>query len=99
MDGELSPEELGTLPKVAIVFGNEHKGASEAMRRGATGSYRIPMVGMVESLNVSVASAITLYVGSRGRQGDLAEDERDVIRARVLLSQVRDAERIVRERI
>ena len=99
MDGELAPEELGTLPKVAIVFGNEHKGASEAMRRGATGSYRIPMVGMVESLNVSVASAITLYVGSRGRQGDLSEDERDAIRARVLLSQVRDAERIVRERV
>lgn len=99
MDGELAPEELAGIPKVAIVFGNEHKGASDVMRRGATGSYRIPMVGMVESLNVSVASAITLYVGARGRQGDLDETERDVIRARLLLGQVRDAERIVRERI
>lgn len=98
MDGELAPEDLARLPKVAIVFGNEHKGASAAMRAGATGSYRIPMVGMVESLNVSVASAITLYVGARGRQGDLDEAERDLIRARLLLSQVRDAERIVRER-
>lgn len=99
MDGTLSPEDLAGIPKVAIVFGNEHKGASQAMRAGATGSYRIPMVGMVESLNVSVASAITLYVGARGRQGDLDEAERDIIRARLLLTQVRDAERIVRERI
>lgn len=98
MDGALAPEDLAAIPKVAIVFGNEHKGASSGMRAGATGSYRIPMVGMVESLNVSVASAITLYVGARGRQGDLDEAERDVIRARLLLSQVRDAERIVRER-
>ena len=98
MDGTLTPEDIRTIDKVAIVFGNEHKGASAAMRSGATGSYRIPMVGMVESLNVSVASALTLYVGARGRQGDLSEGERDDIRARLLLGQVRDAEGIVRSR-
>jgi len=53
------------------------------------------MVGFVESLNVSVASAITLYVASRGRHGDLTEDDREAIRARYLLSQVKDAARLV----
>lgn len=98
MDGTLTPEDLAQVPKAAIVFGNEHRGASEAVRRAAAGTYAIPMVGFVESLNVSVASAITLYVASRGRHGDLDEDARMEIRARFLLGQVKDAERIVTER-
>lgn len=98
MDGALTPEDLARVPKAAIVFGNEHRGASEAVRAAAAGTYAIPMVGFVESLNVSVASAITLYVASRGRHGDLDDDARMAIRARFLLGQVKDAERIVRER-
>lgn len=98
MDGTLAPEELASRPKAAVVFGNEHFGASSTMRAHADGTYAIPMVGFVESLNVSVASAVTLYVAARGRQGDLSEDEQMQIRARMLLSQVKDAERIVRER-
>lgn len=99
MDGELTPEDLAKVPKAAVVFGNEHKGASQAVRAAAAGTYAIPMVGFVESLNVSVASAITLYVASRGRHGDLDEAERTEICARFLLASVRDAERIVRERV
>lgn len=95
MEGELTPEDLAREPKAAIVLGNEHKGPSEAMRARADGTYRIPMVGFVESLNVSVASAITLYVASRGRHGDLDDAARDEIRARFLLSQVNDAAEIV----
>lgn len=98
MDGVLSPEELATVPKAAVVFGNEHLGLSDEVRDVADGTYRVPMVGFVESLNVSVASAITLYVASRGRQGDLDRAERTEILARYLLSSVRDAERLVRER-
>ncbi len=97
MDGELTPEDLAKVPKAAVVFGNEHKGASEEVRQRAAGTYAIPMVGFVESLNVSVASAITLYVASRGRHGDLDEAARMEIRARFLLACVRDAERVVRE--
>ncbi len=98
MDGELTPEQLAEVPRAAVVFGNEHKGVSEAVRRAATGTYAIPMVGFVESLNVSVASAITLYVASRGRHGDLDDDARAEALARYLLASVRDAERILRER-
>ncbi|WP_053232576.1 TrmH family RNA methyltransferase [Sandaracinus amylolyticus] len=99
MDGDIGPEELAKKPKVAIVFGNEHKGASPEVRARVDGVYRIPMEGFVESLNVSVASAITLYVASRGRHGDLDEAARDEIRARFLLATVRDAERVVKERV
>ncbi|MCZ7678683.1 MAG: RNA methyltransferase [Sandaracinaceae bacterium] len=99
MDGELTPEDLARVPKAAVVFGNEHKGASAEVRAAAAGTYAIPMVGFVESLNVSVASAITLYVASRGRHGDLDEAERTEVAARFLLASVRDAERIVRERV
>jgi tRNA (guanosine-2'-O-)-methyltransferase len=69
------------------------------MRAAADGTYRIPMVGFVESLNVSVASAITLYVATRGRHGDLDEAARDEIRARFLLAQVKDADALVRTRL
>lgn len=97
MDGELTPEQLADVDRAAVVFGNEHKGVSPAVRAAADGTYAIPMEGFVESLNVSVASAITLYVASRGRHGDLDEAAREQIRARFLLASVRDAERIVRE--
>ncbi|MGF1469105.1 MAG: TrmH family RNA methyltransferase [Sandaracinaceae bacterium] len=97
MDGRLHPEELAAVPRAAVVFGNEHRGASDALEAAADGTYRIPMVGFVESLNVSVASAITLYVASRGRGGDLTEEDQRTILARYLLSAVRDAERLVRD--
>lgn len=98
-DGELTPEDLAAVPRAAVVFGNEHRGVSDAVRAAAHGTYAIPMVGFVESLNVSVAGAITLYVASRGRHGDLDEADREAIRARYLLSQVKDAERIVRSKL
>jgi tRNA (guanosine-2'-O-)-methyltransferase len=99
MDGDLTPEDLANVPRAAIVLGNEHRGISEQARALAHGTYRVPMVGFVESLNVSVASAITLYVASRGRHGDLDDAARTEILARFLMASLRDAERIVRERI
>ncbi len=99
MDGALGPEALAAIPRAAIVFGNEHKGVSRAVRDAAAGTYAIPMVGFVESLNVSVASAITLYVASRGRHGDLDEADREAILARYLLAQVKDAEALVRSKL
>lgn len=43
----------------AIVFGNEGNGVSEDIRRNAT-LIRVPMSGLVESLNVAAAAAILL---------------------------------------
>ena len=52
---------------VALVFGNEMRGVSEQARDSADGAIQIPMAGMVESLNVSVACAVCLYEAFRQR--------------------------------
>lgn len=51
----------------AIILGNEHRGVSEEACARADGIYFIPMMGMVESLNVSVAAAVSLYEALRQR--------------------------------
>lgn len=53
---------------VALVFGNEMRGVSDVALARADGAFRIPMMGMVESLNISVACAVTLYEALRQRQ-------------------------------
>ncbi len=52
---------------VAIVLGSEQDGLSEFWRRHADENVRIPMMGKVDSLNVSVAGAIMLYEAARQR--------------------------------
>jgi tRNA (guanosine-2'-O-)-methyltransferase len=69
MAGELRPEAIRKRKRVALVFGNEHHGASEYMKSQADGTFAIPMVGFVESLNVSVATAIALYESRGDREG------------------------------
>lgn len=59
--------ELDLTKKVALVFGNEHRGVSDEAAGLADVNFRIPMVGMIESLNVSVACAVTLYEAFRQR--------------------------------
>lgn len=51
----------------ALVFGNEHRGVSRAAIDGADATLFIPMQGMVESLNISVAAAVSLYEAMRQR--------------------------------
>lgn len=61
----------------AIVLGNEHAGVSDEALQRADGSIYIPMKGMVQSLNVSVAAAIVLAEISRqrGKQAATLENE------------------------
>jgi tRNA (guanosine-2'-O-)-methyltransferase len=51
----------------AIVFGNEMRGVSSEAGEMADGRILIPMMGMVQSLNISVACAVTLYEALRQR--------------------------------
>lgn len=97
MEGELSPEDLAKRERVAVVFGNEHDGVSSALREAADGTYAVPMVGFVESLNVSVAAAVTLYAATRGRQGSLTPEEHTRVLAQLLMSTVTHSDSIVRE--
>lgn len=50
---------------IALVFGNEHSGVSEEIRTLADGNFIIPQVGIIQSLNISVACAVTLYEAFR----------------------------------
>ena len=45
---------------VALVLGNEHEGCTPAMRAAADATVAIPMQGMAQSFNVSVAGAIIM---------------------------------------
>jgi tRNA (guanosine-2'-O-)-methyltransferase len=56
-----------TLP-TAIILGQEKHGATEKAVAAADQDIIIPMVGMVQSLNVSVAAALILYEAQRQRQ-------------------------------
>ena len=53
--------------KTALVLGNEHLGISEDVARAADSLLYIPMMGMAESLNVSVATAVCLFEALRQR--------------------------------
>lgn len=59
--------ELDFTKKAAIVFGNEHRGLSKEAEQLADERFYIPMFGMVQSLNVSVSAAITIYEALRQR--------------------------------
>ena len=52
----------------AIIMGNEHKGPPEDLAAVADGEIYIPMYGMIQSFNVSVAAAILLAEASRQRK-------------------------------
>ncbi|MGX7109020.1 23S rRNA (guanosine(2251)-2'-O)-methyltransferase RlmB [Facklamia miroungae] len=54
---------------IALVIGNEGQGVSELVKKSADGIVTIPMVGHVQSLNASVASAVLMYEVARHRIG------------------------------
>jgi tRNA (guanosine-2'-O-)-methyltransferase len=67
-EGATDLYELDFTRSLALVFGNEHKGLSEHMRTHVEAYFRVPMVGMIPSLNISVACAVTLYEAFRQRR-------------------------------
>lgn len=68
--------------KIALVVGNEHSGLSETAVKLCDRKVYIPMQGMVESLNVSVATAICLSEVFRSRlhkKNCLSESEKKLL--------------------
>ena len=57
----------------AIVMGTEATGLTDAWREAATAHIRIPMLGRLDSLNVSVSAAILLFEAVRQRNGKTAD--------------------------
>lgn len=66
-EGSQSFYDVDFTERVALVFGNERDGVSEDMLSQCEGSFVIPQVGMIRSLNISVACAVTLYEARRQR--------------------------------
>ena len=60
--------EIDYTRPTAIILGQEKHGATELAVAAADQDIIIPMVGMVQSLNVSVAAALILYEAQRQRQ-------------------------------
>lgn len=95
MGGETTPTELRARPRVAVVFGNEHRGVSPEMRALADGTFSIPMRGFVESLNVSVAAAITMQTLATDGRPRLGRTRRRELLARFLMNSVRNADELI----
>ena len=94
-DGELEPHDLRSIPSFALVVGNERDGIQPQILQACSRRVRVPMRGFVESLNVSVTTAILLHAAVTGREGDLPEAEREKLYARGLFFSAKNAERIL----
>ncbi len=57
--------DINFTESVALVFGNEHAGVSEEIRALADGNFLIPQMGIIQSLNISVACAVSIYEALR----------------------------------
>lgn len=96
-DGELAPHDLASIPRLALVLGNERDGIADQLAAACTRRVRVPMRGFVESLNVSVSAAILLAHATFGRAGDLSEEDRLRLYARGLYFTVDKADDVLQE--
>ncbi len=93
-DDAISPEEVPVDNPVAILFGSELMGVSDQARALADGVVKLPMVGVTQSLNVSVAAGIILQIVARRRAavvgpGSLDEAQRHRFLVRFLTQEAR----------
>ena len=99
--GSIAIDDLPWEKPLALVFGNEHEGASDYMKKQAAGTFHIPMYGFAESFNVSVAVAISLAIAIRGRtcmlgkHGDLTEEQQEKLMSEWSRRSVRKADLIL----
>ena len=69
--------DMDLIQNIALIFGNEHSGVSEQLNALADGNFIIPQVGIIKSLNISVACAVTIYEAYRqkSRAGHYVTDK------------------------
>lgn len=93
-----TPETLDvTRGRFAIVLGTEKQGISDEVVAAADEFLRIPMCGLVESLNVSASAAILIYILSQRMRREVSDwrlsaDRRAELLYRWCRESVRDAE-------
>jgi hypothetical protein len=75
----------------AVIFGNEAEGVSEEAVKLADGNVVIPLSGFAQSLNISVAAAVTLHharlqrIQRLGKHETVSEEESQILLAAMLL--------------
>jgi tRNA (guanosine-2'-O-)-methyltransferase len=101
-EGTVGLSDLDFAGPVALVFGNESRGVSDEALALADARYAIPMRGFSQSLNVSVAAAVSLAravdrrEAQRGSHGDLPEAEARELRERFYVLAVKQRSRIAK---
>jgi tRNA (guanosine-2'-O-)-methyltransferase len=95
MGATTTPDDLAGVPRLAVVFGNEHRGVSPPLRAAADGTFAIPMRGFVESLNVSVAAAITMQTLALQGRPHLPPERARELKARFLINSVKNAAGVI----
>jgi len=89
-EGSLALEQLPCDRPLALAFGAEATGLSAKLLSACEGTFKVPMWGFSQSLNVSVAAGVALYHCAQarrrrlGREGDLSPEELSSLRARYL---------------
>lgn len=92
--------DFDVTKKSAFVFGAEKDGISDYIKEEADGFLKIPMVGFTESLNISVAAAITLNdVTSRLRKTSvnwqLSEAEKRVLYFEWIKNTIKNPDKLI----
>jgi tRNA (guanosine-2'-O-)-methyltransferase len=64
----ISLYDLNLSSSCALLFGNEHEGISQQALSYVDQNFLIPQHGFVQSLNISVACAVSLYEACRQRE-------------------------------
>jgi tRNA (guanosine-2'-O-)-methyltransferase len=101
-EGSVGLGDVDFSGPVALVFGNESRGVSDDALALADSRFAIPMRGFSQSLNVSVAAAVTLFraverrEALRGRHGDLPEADAAALRERFYVLAVKQRSRIAK---
>ena len=81
VDGSIPLHQVSLRQPCAVVLGSESDGVSSHWREADMQAVRLPMLGTVDSLNVSVTAAVIFYEALRQRQtptppGESSADER-----------------------
>ena len=103
LEGSKPIEEVDFSGKTALVLGNEKEGVSQEMLDAADERIIIPMVGFVQSFNISVAGALSLYhikrdrIQRTGKNEDVTKEQQDILKAYYYLRTQESAEDILRE--
>ncbi|WBX75359.1 RNA methyltransferase [Tenacibaculum ovolyticum] len=92
--------DFDVTKKSAFVFGAEKDGISDYIKQEADGFLKIPMVGFTESLNISVAAAITLNdVTSRLRKTavnwELSAEEKRVLYFEWIKNTIKNPDKLI----